>query len=84
MIHAKDIHENTPWQGLTPGGEIYEPATSMAFNTGDWRTQTPVFLTDKCFFGPAGKKEGFQADLGDFEDIPQKNSSVQSFFMIFL
>ena len=48
MIYAKDIHENSPWQQLTPGGEIYEPATSLAFNTGDWRTQTPVFLADKC------------------------------------
>lgn len=34
MIYAKDIHENSPWQQLTPGGEIYEPATSLAFNTG--------------------------------------------------
>ena len=48
MIYAKDINEKTPWQGLTPGGEIYEPATSLAFNTGDWRTQTPIFLADKC------------------------------------
>jgi pyruvate ferredoxin oxidoreductase delta subunit len=48
MIKAKDIHENTPWQQLTHGGEIYESATSLAFNTGSWRTQTPVFLEDKC------------------------------------
>ena len=48
MIFAKDINEKTPWQGLTPGGEIYEPATSLMFNTGDWRTQTPVFIESKC------------------------------------
>lgn len=48
MIHAKDIHENTSWQKMTHGGEIYEPATSLLFQTGDWRTQTPVLLTDKC------------------------------------
>ena len=48
MIYAKDIHENSPWQKMTPGGEIYEKATSLAFNTGDWRTQTPVFLEQKC------------------------------------
>ena len=43
MIHAKDINEHTPWQDLTPGGEIYEPGTARAFNTGTWRTNTPVF-----------------------------------------
>ena len=44
MKQAKDIHENTPWQEMTHGGEIYEPATSLLFNTGSLRTQTPVFL----------------------------------------
>ena len=48
MKQAKDIHENTPWQEMTHGGEIYEPATSLLFNTGDWRTRTPVFVADKC------------------------------------
>lgn len=28
MVHAKDINEQSPWQALTPGAEIYEPATS--------------------------------------------------------
>ena len=48
MIYAKDINEQTPWQKLTPGGEIYEPATSLAFQTGDWRTQTPKTIWEKC------------------------------------
>ncbi len=43
MIFAKDINERTPWQDLTPGGEICEPGTARAFNTGTWRTNTPVF-----------------------------------------
>ena len=34
MIRAKDINELTPWQDLTPGGEIYEAGTARAFNTG--------------------------------------------------
>ena len=38
---AKDIHENSPWQELTPGAEIYEPATSKLVMTGEWRVETP-------------------------------------------
>jgi len=45
---AADINENTTWRELTPGGEIYEGKTSELFNTGDWRTVTPVFIPDKC------------------------------------
>ena len=48
MIYAKDINEHTPWQDLTPGGEIYEPGTARAFNTGTWRTDTPVFHEEAC------------------------------------
>ena len=29
-IHAKDINEHTPWQEMTPGGEIYEGGTARA------------------------------------------------------
>ena len=45
---AADINENTVWQDLTPGAEVYEPATSMLFNTGDWRTNTPVYKEENC------------------------------------
>ncbi len=48
MIYAKDINESTPWQDLTPGGEIYEAGTARAFNTGTWRTNTPIFHVEKC------------------------------------
>ena len=48
MIHAKDINERTPWEELTPGGEIYESGTAREFDTGTWRTDTPVFIEDKC------------------------------------
>ena len=41
-LSAKDINENTRWQDLTDGLQIYEPATSKNFLTGEWRTNTPV------------------------------------------
>lgn len=46
--NAKEINETTPWQELTPGGEIYEGGTSLLVNTGDWRTETPILHSDKC------------------------------------
>ena len=45
---AKDIHEDSPWQQLTPGAEIYEPGTSRLVKTGEWRTMVPVFHQDLC------------------------------------
>jgi pyruvate ferredoxin oxidoreductase delta subunit len=48
MIQAKDINENSPLEDLTPGGEIYEPGTARQFNTGTWRTDTPVFIEEDC------------------------------------
>lgn len=45
---AKDINEQSTWQELTVGAEIYEPATSMQVNTGEWRVMTPVWKEEKC------------------------------------
>lgn len=45
---AQDINEQSTWQEMTIGAEIFEPATSKLVNTGDWRTMTPVFKEDKC------------------------------------
>ena len=45
---AKDIHEDSPWQELTPGAEIYEPATSKLVMTGEWRVETPDWESSKC------------------------------------
>ena len=36
------------WQDLTDGLQIYEPATSKMFETGEWRTQTPIWDISKC------------------------------------
>ena len=32
---AKDINEQSPWQELTPGGEIYEGGTARMTITGE-------------------------------------------------
>ena len=48
MLKAKEIKEKTPWEDLTPGLQIYEPATSVRFETGEWRVNTPVFDKDAC------------------------------------
>lgn len=48
MIKAEQINEQSTWRELTPGCEIYEPGTARLTNTGDWRTQTPVFHADRC------------------------------------
>ena len=42
------INERSPWQDITEGNKIYEPATSREFNTGEWRTATPIFDKEKC------------------------------------
>lgn len=42
------ITEQSPWQDITEGNQIYAAATSVAFKTGEWRTQTPVFDAEKC------------------------------------
>ncbi len=47
-IKAKDIHEESAWQQLTPGGEIYEGGTAKTVKTGDWRSNVPVYAPDKC------------------------------------
>lgn len=45
---AAEIHETSPWQKMTVGGEIYEGGTSRLTMTGEWRTKTPVFDAEKC------------------------------------
>lgn len=47
-LKASEINEKTAWEDLTEGLKIYEPGTSKAFCTGEWRTQTPVMHWEKC------------------------------------
>jgi pyruvate ferredoxin oxidoreductase delta subunit len=45
---SKEINLQSKWDELTEGLQIYEPATSVDTITGEWRTQTPVFLEKDC------------------------------------
>ena len=45
---AQDINEKITCQEVTTGAEIFEPATSLLVNTGEWRVMVPVFKADKC------------------------------------
>ena len=47
-IHAKDISEQSPWQEMTEGGEIYEGGTARLTLTGAWRSDVPVWDEAKC------------------------------------
>ena len=42
------INEKTPHTGLTEGLMMFAGGTTKSFNTGEWRTQTPVFIAGKC------------------------------------
>ena len=45
---ASELNERTPWQELTPGGEIYEGGTSRLTMTGQWRSNVPVWDETHC------------------------------------
>lgn len=40
--------ETSTWKELTPACDIYTAATSKEFRTGDWRTDVPIFIEEKC------------------------------------
>ena len=42
------IDNKTPVEKLTIGGNIYEAGNARNFKTGDWRSQKPVFIEEKC------------------------------------
>lgn len=45
---ASEITEQSTWQELTTGCEIYEPGTSRLTLTGEWRSKIPVWDPEKC------------------------------------
>lgn len=45
---AREINEQSTWQEMTPGGEIYEGGTARLTLTGQWRSDVPVWEMDKC------------------------------------
>lgn len=42
------INENSSYTDLTEGLKLFAGGTAKQFNTGEWRTNTPVFLAEKC------------------------------------
>ena len=42
------INNKTPYQDLTIGGNIYTAGNAKEFKTGDWKSQCPVFDSEKC------------------------------------
>jgi len=36
------------WQKIEHGSNILKPGNAAEFHTGDWRSEKPVFLADKC------------------------------------
>jgi len=48
MSSIDHITDTIGWRDITPGGEIYEGGTAAAIRTGDWRTDTPKFIAEKC------------------------------------
>ena len=42
------INSSTPYQDLTIGGNIYTAGNAKEFKTGDWRSQKPIWIEEKC------------------------------------
>ena len=45
---SDQYNESTRWQDLSLACDVFVPATSAEFRTGDWRTDVPVFDAEKC------------------------------------
>ena len=43
-----EINSSTPYQDLTIGGNIYTAGNAKEFKTGDWRSQKPIWIEEKC------------------------------------
>jgi pyruvate ferredoxin oxidoreductase delta subunit len=41
-------HKEPGWKDLPTGGLIMEPGTSEAYITGGWRSERPVWNSEKC------------------------------------
>ena len=42
------LNNKTSWQDLTIGGNIYDAGNAKEFKTGDWRSQKPRWIEEKC------------------------------------
>ena len=43
-----NVTADTKAKDITPGGIIYDAGNAEDFITGDWRSDRPVWLQDKC------------------------------------
>ena len=47
-MSKKLVGLDVTWQDITPGGIITDAGTANEFKTGDWRSEAPVWLQEKC------------------------------------
>lgn len=47
-MSKKYLDPNVSWKDITPGGTISDAGNAADFRTGDWRSERPVWLQDKC------------------------------------
>ena len=45
---SEKINIHTKADDLTIGGNIYEAGNARNFKTGDWRSQKPIYISEKC------------------------------------
>lgn len=48
VTEISKLTESVKWQDLTNGCGIVGSMTAEAFNTGEWRVDTPEYVADKC------------------------------------
>jgi len=36
------------WKNMTHGAHVFEAGNAVNFKTGDWRSDKPVFIAEKC------------------------------------
>ncbi len=44
----KKLQDDVRWEDISEGGLIYAEGNSVAVNTGDWRTNRPIWNEEKC------------------------------------
>ena len=47
-MSKKIIGTDVAWQDITPGGVIRDAGSANEFLTGDWRSEAPVWIEEKC------------------------------------
>ena len=74
MKNNNNITPETPYQDLTIGGNIYEAGNAREFKTGDWRSQKPIWIEEKC------KQCGLCWPVCPDDAIPEKKKKKRTNF----